>query len=83
MAFQIFSWFETVTPPRGTRFDLTEVGARLDHMETAGGGRWTYTGDDSLESRLYRAGPDGSPVASTLPLESLESLLMGVFEARP
>ena len=83
MAFQIFSWFETTTPPRGTRFDLTEVGVRLDHMETAGGGRWTYTGDDSLESRLYRSGPDGSPVASTLPLETLESLLLRVFEGRP
>ena len=83
MAFQIFSWFETITPPRGTRFDLTEVGARLDRMESAGGGQWTYTGDDSLESRLYRAGPDGSPVASALPLETLESLLLRVFEARP
>src|SRR6266850_1044408 len=26
MAFQIFSWFDTLTPPRGTRFDLSEVG---------------------------------------------------------
>jgi hypothetical protein len=83
MAFQIFSWFDTVTPPRGTRFDLGEIGARLDQMETAGGGRWTFTGVDSLESRLYRAGPDGSPVASTLPLETLEPLLLREFAQHP
>jgi hypothetical protein len=83
MAFQIFSWFDTLTPPRGTRFDLSEVGARLDAMEASGGGRWTYTGDDSLESRLYRAGPDGGAVASTLPLETVEPILLRLFEARP
>ena len=83
MAFQIFSWFDTLTPPRGTRFDLSEVGARLDAMEAAGGGRWTYTGDDSLESRLYRAGLDGGAVASTLPLETVEPILLRLFEARP
>src|SRR6267143_3666180 len=55
MAFQIFSWFETVTPPRGTRFDLRDVAADFNRAETSGGGRWIYTGDDSLESRLYRA----------------------------
>jgi hypothetical protein len=52
-------------------------------METGHGGRWTYTGDDSLESRLYRADPDGTPVPSTLPLETVEPHLIRVFEARP
>ena len=83
MAFRIFSWFDTVTPPRGTRFDLTEAGAHFDQMEKGPGGRWTYTGDDSLESRLYRAGPDGSPVPSTLPLETVEAHLVRIFDARP
>ena len=83
MAFQIFSWFETVTPPRGTRFDLGDVAAEFDRMETSGGGRWTYTGDDSLESRLYRAAPDGSPAPSSLPLETVEGRLLRLFAARP
>ncbi len=83
MAFQIFSWFETVTPPRGSRFDLTDAGRELDRLETGDGGRWTYTGDGSLESRLYRAAPDGSPVASTLPVETVESHLLRIFERRP
>jgi hypothetical protein len=83
MAFQIFSWFDTRTPPRGGRFDLTSAGQRLDSLETASGGRWTYTGDDSLESRLYRAGPDGTPVPSTLPLEAVESYFVQLFEEHP
>jgi len=83
MAFRIFSWFDTTTPPRGTRFDLTAVAAELDQMESAGGARWTYTGDDSLESRLYRAAPDGGTAPSTLPLETVETHLRRVFEARP
>ena len=83
MAFQIFSWFDTATPPRGTRFDLGTIGGRLDQMESSGGGRWSFTGVDSLESRLFRAGPDGNPVASTLPLETLEPLLIREFERRP
>jgi uncharacterized protein DUF6687 len=82
MAFRIFSWFETVTPPRGDRFDLTAVGARLDQMETGPGGHWRYTGDDSLDSRLYRAAPDGRPVPSTLPLDTVESLFIREFERR-
>ena len=83
MAFQIFSWFETVTPPRGGRFDLTDAGHELDRLETGGAGRWTYTGDDSLESRLYRAAADGSPVPSTLPLETVESHLLRILERHP
>lgn len=83
MAFQIFSWFETVTPPRGSRFDLTDTGHEFDRLETGGGGRWTYTGNDSLESRLYRAGPDGSPVASTLTIETVETHLVRLFAQRP
>ncbi|HEU4403241.1 MAG TPA: DUF6687 family protein [Candidatus Polarisedimenticolia bacterium] len=83
MAFQIFSWFETVTPPRGTRFDLSPVAAELDRLETSGAGAWTYTGNDSLESRLYRAGPDARPVPSSLALETVEGHLVRLFTARP
>jgi hypothetical protein len=83
MAFQIFSWFETTTPPRGTRFDLGGAAAELDQMETAGGARWTYTGNDSLESRLYRRAPDGGSAPSTLPLATVESHLRRILEQRP
>jgi hypothetical protein len=83
MAFQIYSWFDTVTPARGGRFDLADVAAELDRMEPPGAGRWTYTGDDSLESRLYRAGPGGEPVPSALPLETVEPYFKRIFEARP
>jgi len=83
MAFQIFSWFETVTPPRGTRFDLSDLAAELDPLETSRYGRWVYTGDDSLESRLYRAAPDGTPVPSTLPLETIEGRMVRLFATRP
>ncbi len=83
MAFQIFSWFETVTPPRGTRTDLSGVARELDQMETSPGGRWTYTGDDSLDARLYRAAPDGEPVPSSLPLDTVEAHLVRFFEGRP
>ncbi len=82
MAFQIFSWFETVTPPRGTRFDLTEVAAEFDQMEGSGEGRWTYTGDASLDARLYFSDPDGNPLPSSLPLASVEDLLIRLFEGR-
>jgi len=83
IAFQIFSWFDTVTPPRGGRFDLSGLAEELNRLEPPGAGRWTYTGDDSLESRLYRAGPGGGPVPSALPLDVLEPLVMRVFAARP
>ncbi len=83
MAFQIFSWFETVTPPRGTRIDLTGTAAELDRMEKDGGGRWLYSGNDSLEARLFRSGPDGNPVPSSLPLETVEGHLLRFFEGRP
>jgi len=83
MAFRIFSWFETVTPPRGTRFDLSGAAAELDQMESAGGGRWTYTGDDSLDARLYRAGPDGAAVPSALPIDRVELHLKQILERRP
>jgi len=83
MAFQIFSWFDTVTPPRGGRFDLTPVAAELEALERDRGGRWTYTGDDSLDARLYRAGSGGDPVPSTLPLETVESALLRACAAQP
>jgi hypothetical protein len=83
IAFQIFSWFETVTPPRGGRVDLSEVAVELDRMEHAAGGRWTYTGNDSLDARLFRAGPDGGEVASSLPLQAVEEHLLRFFSGRP
>jgi len=83
VAFQIVSWFDTVTPPRGGRFDLSGVAAELNRLEPGDAGRWIYTGDDSLESRLYRAGPGGEPVPSALPLETLETLVTRIFAARP
>jgi hypothetical protein len=83
MAFQIFSWFETVTPPRGGRFDLTEVAEEFDRMETSGEGRWTYTGNDSLDARLYLSDPDGNPLPSALPLQAVEDRLVEICAARP
>jgi hypothetical protein len=83
MAFQVFSWFETVAPPRGGRFDLADLAAALEAQEGPDGGRWTYTGNDSLDARLYRAGPDGEPVPSRLPLETVETLLRRACAARP
>ncbi|MBI4168652.1 MAG: hypothetical protein HY510_01795 [Acidobacteria bacterium] len=82
MAFRIFSWFDTLTPPRGGRFDLQEVAAEFNAQETAGGGRWTYTGSDSLDARLYRAGPEGEPVPSSLPLPDVEEHLTRICAAR-
>ncbi len=83
MAFQIFSWFETVTPARGTRVDLSGIAAEFDQMEKDRGGRWTYTGNDSLDSKLYRAGHGGGPVPSSLPLETVEARLIRLFDQHP
>jgi hypothetical protein len=82
MAFQVYSWFETVTPPRGGRLDLGDLATAFDALETGQDGRWIYTGDDSLDARLYRAGPDGSPIASSLPLEVVEERLLRLFADR-
>jgi len=79
MAFQVFSWFETVTPPRGARVDLQEMAAEFDRTEPGGGGGWIYTGNDSLEARLYRASPKGDPLPSSLPLAAVESRLVQFF----
>jgi hypothetical protein len=83
MAFQIFSWFETVTPPRGTRIDLTEIAHEFNRAEPPVGGHWTYTGNDSLESRLYREGENGRPVPSRLPLSEVEGRLVSLFNGCP
>jgi hypothetical protein len=83
MAFQIFSWFETVTPPRGTRIDLTGIARELDRAESRSAGRWTYTGNDSLESRLFREGESGQSIPSSLPLAHVESRLISLFDGRP
>jgi len=83
MDFLIFSWFDTVTPPRGTRLDLTPLATELDSMEPMSGGRWIYTGNDSLAARLYHAAPDGTALPSSLPLETLEARLLEIFRHRP
>ena len=82
MAFQVFSWFETVTPARGGRIDLSGVASEFDLLETDSKGSWKYTGDDSLDSRLYRAAPDGGPVMSTIPLDHVEGHLVRFFDGR-
>ncbi len=83
MNFQIFSWFDTVTPPRGTRTDLGKLADELNRSEPPDGGRWTYSGNDSLDARLCRAGAKGQPVPSRLPLDSVESRLVGFFDGLP
>ncbi len=83
MAFQVYSWFDTVTPPRGGRIDLTKLATAFDALETGREGRWTYTGNDSLDARLYRAGPDERPIPSSLPLEIVEARLLQLFEKHP
>lgn len=82
LAFRIHTWFDTVTPPRGGRFDVTDAGARLDALETSGDGRWTFTGVDALDCRLFRAGPDGSSVASSLPLATVEEFFVHLCRGR-
>lgn len=67
----------------GGRFDLAPVAADFEALDTADGGRWTYTGSDSLDARLYRAGPDGDPVPSSLPLGTVEQHLIRVCESHP
>jgi hypothetical protein len=83
MEFRIVSWFDTLAPPRGGRFDLAPAAAEFEALETTGGGRWSYTGSDSLDARLYRAGPDGEPVPSSLPLLVVEDGLARICSARP
>jgi Family of unknown function (DUF6687) len=82
MEFRIFSWFETVTPARGGRVDLAPLVPELDRLERDGGG-WTYSGNAALEPRLYRAGPDGAPATSSLPLPTVEAALLRVLRDRP
>jgi len=85
MAFQIFSWFDTLTPPRGGRVDLSDIATAFNALETEAGreGLWTYTGHDSHDARLYLTAPDGSPIASSLPLEVVEQRLLQLFEQHP
>ncbi|HET6278105.1 MAG TPA: DUF6687 family protein [Candidatus Polarisedimenticolia bacterium] len=83
MAFQVHSWFDTVTPPRGGRIDLADMAAAFDALESGREGCWTYTGNDALDARLYRAGPDRSPLPSSLPLEIVEQRLLQLFGRHP
>lgn len=72
----IFSWFDTVTAPRGRRIDLTPLAVRLNEIEPAREHRWIYTGNDDLEARLCCLDPEGDPAASGLPLARLEGFLV-------
>ncbi|HXH29066.1 MAG TPA: DUF6687 family protein [Candidatus Polarisedimenticolia bacterium] len=83
MMFRIESWFETVTPVRGGRLDLAPLASELDRLEPDRGGRWVYTGSEALEPVLCRAGPDGAPVPSSLPLETVETALVRLFREHP
>jgi hypothetical protein len=71
----IFSWFDTLTPPRGTRLDLTPLAHALNSMEPRSGTRWTYTGNHDLSARLFQPDGDGDPAVSGLPLERVEPLV--------
>jgi len=71
----IFSWFDTVTPPRGARLDLTPLATELNALEPRGEGRWTYTGNQDLSARLFLPDRDGDPAVSGLPLERVEQIV--------
>jgi len=72
----VFSWFDTVTPPRGERLDLTPLALRLNEMEPAREGRWTYTGSQDLAARLFLSDDGGEAMVSGLPLSRVEGFLV-------
>ena len=78
----VFSWFDTVTPPRGERLDLTPLALRLNAMEPAKDGRWTYTGNQDLAARLFLADAGGEAAVSGLPLDRVEGLLVESLRER-
>jgi uncharacterized protein DUF6687 len=78
----IFSWFDTVTPPRGARLDLTPLCLPLNRIETAPAARWTYTGNHDLAARLYLADERGEPVASRLRIGRVESIVAEALHGR-
>jgi uncharacterized protein DUF6687 len=76
LAHHIFSWFDTVTPPRGARVDLTPFASQLNAIDPSRAGRWTYTGNDDLAARLFRVDDAGSSAVSGLPLARVEEFLV-------
>jgi len=78
----IFSWFDTVTPPKGARLDFTPLATRLNTLEPNREYRWTYTGNQDLAARLFLPDGDGDPAVSGLPLERVESLVSEALRGR-
>jgi hypothetical protein len=78
----VFSWFDTVTPPRGGRTDLTPLALRLNEMEPAREGRWTYTGNQDMAARLFLADGSGEAMASGLPLRRVEGFLAQALQGQ-
>lgn len=78
----IFSWFDTVTPPKGARLDLTPLAGELNLLEPNREWRWTYTGNQDLTARLFLPDGDGDPAVSGLPLERVESLVSEALRGR-
>jgi uncharacterized protein DUF6687 len=78
----IFSWFDTLTPPKGSRLDLTPLAMQLNAVEPNRDGRWTYTGNQDLEAKLFLPDGDGDPAVSGLPLERVESLVSEALRGR-
>lgn len=78
----IFSWFDTVTPPRGARLDFSPLASELNALEPPRRERWIYTGNDSLEAKLFLRDEDGDAAASGLPLERVESLVTEALRGR-
>ena len=78
----IFSWFDTVTPPKGARTDLTPLARQLNSVEPNREWRWTYTGNQDLEAKLFLPDGDGDPAVSGLSLERVETLVSEALRGR-
>ncbi|PYQ14144.1 MAG: hypothetical protein DMH00_02475 [Acidobacteria bacterium] len=78
----VFSWFDTVTPPRGARLDLSPLALELNALEPCREGRWIYTGNHDLEAKLFLADGEGEPLVSGLPLERVEALVTESLRGR-
>jgi hypothetical protein len=78
----IFSWFDTVTPPKGDRLDLTFLALQLAEIEPVRDGVWTYTGNHDLSARLFLSDAAGDAMVSGLPLQRVEGLLVESLRGR-
>ena len=78
----IFSWFDTVTPPKGARLDLTPLARELNSMEPSRDARWRYTGNHDLEAKLFLADSVGDVAVSGLPLQRVESFVSEALRGR-